>query len=119
MAKENEEFEKLQESILGYLDTLESTQRTEHLEDLIHRFKFELRFARLTDEERAHMLDESLSPEARAALDKEKPGSKRFDDRVQMYARSTYFRRVAWVAYLNGETKEKPFSSPAKKDEKE
>jgi len=97
--------------LLDFLDTLQLPEREETIKDLLHRLNFELRFTQLTPEELAHMLDEGLSPQERAALDREKPGSQAFEDRLQMYARAKYFRRMDWASYLNGETNKKPFTS--------
>lgn len=114
---EREPFEEAQEMLIKFLDPLELERRKEIVDDLIHFLEFERRFMLLTDEEREHMMDEGLSPKQREALDRDKALSeKAFEERLKGYARATYFKRMAWISYLNGQTKEKPFSSPPKKD---
>lgn len=89
------------------LDALEKEKRVECIDDAIHRLKFERRVTLLTDKQRDAMMDESLSDAQREKLDKCKTEEDRY--RVcQEFARLTYFRRLAWAAYLNGETKDAP-----------
>ena len=115
MAKKSA-FEEVEKSLLDFLDKLEMSKRLEVVDNLIHRLNFERRFMLLTDEEREHMLNEELSPKERKWLDNVKSDPKAFEERIQSYTRSRYFRRMAWTAYLNGDNDEKPFSSPPKKD---
>lgn len=107
------EFRKTEETLLNFLDTLEKDERLESIDDLLHRLNFERRLMTLTDEEREHMNNESLSPEARQKLDNAKTTAER-EELITMYARSTYFRRCAWIDYLNGSTDKKPFTSVKK-----
>lgn len=107
------EFQKTEETLLAFLDTLEKDERLESIEDLLHRLNFERRLTTLTDEERNHMNNESLSPEAKQKLDEARTVAGR-EKLITMYARSIYFRRCAWIDYLNGSTDEKPFISVKK-----
>src|SRR5438046_2059505 len=108
------EFGKIEESMLDLLDKMDQKERLEAIDDLIHRLGFEKRLTELTEEERAHMNDETLSPEARKALEAEKNAVAR-EERLTMYARSHYFKQCAWIDYLNGTSTEKPFTSTQKK----
>lgn len=110
-------LKQAEEGLLSFLDQLDSSERIEAVEDLLHRLNFEKRLMLLTDEEKGRMLDESLSEQEAEALAKEKPGSQSYEDRLTMYGRARYFRRMAWTAYLNGETLVKPWSSPPKNEE--
>jgi len=107
-------FESVEESLLCFLDTLDQNKRVEMIDDLIHRLNFERRFTLLTDEERTHMLDESLSPNQRVKLDKVKDNRDAFDELIRDFARTRYFRKCAWIDYLNGVNAEKPWSSPCR-----
>ncbi len=107
------EFQKTEEVLLAFLDTLKKDERIESIDDLLHRLNFERRLTMLTDEERDHMNNESLSPEARQKLDEAKTPVER-EELITMYARSTYFRQCAWIDYLNGSTDKKPFTSVKK-----
>lgn len=114
---ERKTFEEAKKTLLDFLDQLEPDERREKIDDFLHLLNFERRFMLLTDEERAHIMDEGLSPEQRKALDKDKALSEEaYEERLKGYARATYFRRMAWAAYLNGETEKKPFSSRPKGD---
>ncbi|MES2314967.1 MAG: hypothetical protein V4524_03495 [Patescibacteria group bacterium] len=112
-AQVTEEFQKIEGAMLAFLDTLGKDDRLARIDDLLHRLNFERRLTALTDEERDHMNDESLSPEARQKLDEAKTEAER-ENLITMYARSTYFRQCAWKDYLNGTTNEKPFCSATK-----
>jgi hypothetical protein len=101
------EFGKIEQDLLGFLDKLSKKERLEKINDLLHRLNFE---RRLTDEDLVNMNDESLSSYERKKLD----GAKTDQERDQLFtdfARLRYFRRCAWISYLNGESKEKPFTS--------
>ncbi len=107
------EFQKTEETLLAFLDTLEKDERLKSIDDLLHRLNFERRLTTLTDEEREHMNNESISPEARQRLDDARTPAER-EELITMYARSTYFRRCAWIDYLNGSICIKPFNSAKK-----
>ncbi len=107
------EFQKTEETLLAFLDALAKDERLERIDDLLHRLNFERRLTALTDEERDHMNYESLSPEAKERLGKAKTPAER-KELITMFARSTYFRRCAWVDYLNGSSNDKPFTSVKK-----
>lgn len=104
------EFQKIEETLLAFLDALQNDERIASIDDLLHRLEFERRLTTLTDEEREHMNNESISPEARQKLDDAKTPEER-EELITMYARSIYFRRCAWIDYLNGSTDKKPFTS--------
>ena len=116
MRKENNttEFQKIEGAMIEFLDTLGRTDRLETIDDLFHRLNFERRLTALTKEERAHMQNATLSDKAEAALKKAETPAKR-EESIVMYARSIYFKRCAWVDYLNGGRTEKPFDSAGKK----
>ena len=93
------------------LDQIEDKpKRIELIDDAIHRLNFERRWQLLTPEQIKHMCDESLSQAESDAIGKAN-GQKRYDELVTMYARSRYFRRCAWMCYLNGETNEPPIGA--------
>ncbi|KKS77786.1 MAG: hypothetical protein UV64_C0003G0005 [Parcubacteria group bacterium GW2011_GWC1_43_11b] len=105
-------LKEVEDSILSFLDGIEvSSERTEAIDDLLHRLNFERRVTILTDEERERMMKEGLSPTERESLNCVSSDPKAFEERLQSYARSIYFRRCAWENYLNGLTDQKPFSS--------
>lgn len=89
------------------LDALERKNRVDAIDDAIHRLNFERRLTLLSERQHRHMADESLTH-----IEKEKLGRLKTEDERETYindiARTRYFRRMAWVAYLNGETKEPP-----------
>jgi hypothetical protein len=93
------------EQLVAAIDRIEdSFKRREAIYDVLHRLEFERRFELLNAKQRAHMLDTSLTNEQLKALEAAKSKSaKAFDNLVSEYARSLYFRRAAWVSYLNGE----------------
>lgn len=92
---------------IDVLDNLEPCDRVEAIDDAIHRLNFERRVTLLTDKQRQHMMDESLSDAVRQRLDTCKSDKER-DEYITGHARATYFRRMAWAAYLNGETADAP-----------
>ena len=59
------------------------------------------------------MDNETLSPEAKKALAQAATDAER-EELITGYARSVYFKRCAWLDYLNGVRAEKPFSSANK-----
>lgn len=110
-------LEKITELLLEFLDGLDKPERIEAIDTLIHRLNFERRVTTLTEKEAEHMMNEGLSPAQKEKLDeaKAKGNQSKYDELINAYARATYFRRMAWVAYLN-DGGEKPFSCPDPED---
>lgn len=108
-----EAYVLLKKNLLEYLDGLKGDDRLNTILDFQHRLEFERRLMTLTPEERTHMDAGPVSSEAQRALDAETTESGR-EARIEMYARSHYFRKCAWEDYLNGVTNEKPFDSAKK-----
>jgi len=103
------------------LDQIEDKQaRIEAIDNAIHRLNFERRWQSLTPLQAEHMCDESLSRAEHDALAKAKAkGGKHYDELVTVYARSRYFRKCAWMCYLNGETDEPPLADSITSVERE
>lgn len=93
-------------------DGLEKKDRVDAIDDAIHRLQFERRLTLLTEKQREHMCNESLSGAQRARLDQCKTDEER-EEVINGYARATYFKRVAWISYLNGETPNPPIPADA------
>jgi len=93
------------ELLVAVLDKLEDpTKKRDAIDDAIHRLNFERRWALLSDKQRNHMHCTSLTEGQKQALrDALAKGKKQHDALIAEYARSLYFRKAAWVAYLNGE----------------
>jgi len=89
------------------LDTLDRDARVEAIDDAIHRLNFERRLTLLTDKQRQHMMDEAMSVAVRQRINACTSNKER-DEYIIGIARATYFRRMAWAAYLNGETPDAP-----------
>lgn len=89
------------------LDLLNRDDRVEAIDDAIHRLQFERRVALLTDKQRDSMMDDSPSPAVRKRISECRTETER-EEYITMIARATYFRRMAWAAYLNGESKNAP-----------
>jgi hypothetical protein len=106
-------FEELEETLEKFLEGLEPSKRLERIADLTHRLEFHRRFTELTPAEVEHMTN-PLSLATRVQLDAAKDDAAR-ERLIQAHARAFYFRECAWRAYLNGETKEKPFDSKRQK----
>jgi len=103
-------FEKILKVDIDALDGLEKEARVEAIDDAIHRLNFERRVTLLTDKQRQHMMDESPSEAVRQRIADCKSDKER-DEYINGIARATYFRRIAWAAYLNGETPDAPISA--------
>ena len=88
---------------LDALDALDQKARLEAIDDALHRLNFERRLTLLTDEQRRHMSDDSLSDRDRQRIN-ECTDDKKRDEIIAGIARATYFRRCAWISFLNGET---------------
>jgi HD-like signal output (HDOD) protein len=101
------EFEKALTVDIDALDALDMDARVEAIDDAIHRLGFERRLTLLTDKQRQHMMDESMSDAVRQRIDSCKSDKER-EEYITGLARATYFRRMAWAAYLNGETPHAP-----------
>jgi len=88
-------------SIDTVLDSEEPERRVELIDDLIHRLNFLRRLTLLTPNQIEHMQStETLNDACRARLDQAE-GTPLFDDLIEEYARSNYFRECAWVKYMN------------------
>jgi len=101
------EFEKILKVDIDALDALDRNARVDAIDDAIHRLSFERRVTLLTDKQRQHMMDESMSDTVRQRIDSCKSDKER-EEYITGIARATYFRRMAWAAYLNGETPDAP-----------
>ena len=101
------EFEKVLSVDIDALDALDRDERVEAIDDAIHRLNFERRVTLLTDKQRQHMMDESPSAAVRQRIADCKSEKER-DEYITGIARATYFRRMAWAAYLNGDTQDAP-----------
>jgi hypothetical protein len=106
----NMEFEKILSVDIDALDSLEKEERVEAIDDAIHRLNFERRVTLLTDKQRQRMMDESPSAAVRQRIAECKTDKER-EEYITGIARATYFRRMAWAAYLNGETPNAPISA--------
>lgn len=98
------------QSFIAAIDDAPKSGRIEAIDDLIHRLQFERRWQQMADNQIKHMCDESLSDAEAAALAKCATDRER-DERIEMYARARYFRRCAWITYLNGETDAPPVAA--------
>ena len=108
----NEQLDSLScyEDFCVGLDQIEDKpKRIELIDAAIHRLNFERRWQLLTPEQVKHMCDESLSEAEHTAL--ANSSGKQRDELVTMYARARYFRRCAWMCYLNGESNEPPIAA--------
>lgn len=94
------------------LDELDGKDRVDAIDDAIHRLQFERRLTLLTEKQRDHMCNESMSSEQRDRIDQCKTDAER-EGVINGYARATYFKRVAWISYLNGETPNPPIPADA------
>ena len=97
-------------SFIESLDALPKSERINAIDDLIHRLQFEKRWQLLDENQVRHMCDESLSDTEAAAIANCVTVQER-DERIDMYARARYFRRCAWITYLNGEGDQPPVLS--------
>ncbi len=105
-------FQLLEEQLLQ----VDPKTRIDWLEAAIDRLQFELRLQQLQPNQLEHLCDESLRPAERARLAQCKTEAERAEY-VETYARARYFRRCAWINYLNGVTDVPPckpvFETPA------
>ena len=93
------ESERFCEAMLDVLDKMDKEPRLEFIDDMIHRLGFERRMTLLTEKQRVNM-DEQLTPEMRKRLDNAKNEEER-ENLITGWARTMYFRRCAWIKYLN------------------
>jgi len=100
----------IQKKIVFHLEKMKDEEKLEAIDKLMRLLEFERRLAELTPEEKEHMNNRSLSPAAKAAVDKTKSVYER-NQLIAGYARAIYHRRCAWSNYLHGVSKEKPFES--------
>lgn len=105
-------FTRLKADLLLFMDKVKGKRRLQRIENLLRILNFERRFALLAREEVASMNDESLSPAMRRQFD-EADATER-ERLIAGWARVFYFRRLAWINYLNGGTEDKPFTSKKK-----
>lgn len=86
-------------------------ERIKRIKDIQRYLMYNLRLTELTEKEKdafiSTMEGGDLSDADRAILDNCK-SEKELDNRISNIARATYFRRCAWLSYLNGETDVKP-----------
>lgn len=100
-------YQGIENNLLEYLDGLESQERIERIDDLLHRLNFERRLTGLTEHQLEHMHNRSLSEPQRAKLDQCQTEKAR-EELLNHYARAQYFRDCAWVDYLNGTCNDPP-----------
>ena len=93
------------DSVVKQIDDEKQGDKIVYLEQLIHRLQFELRFERLTQKQLEHM-SERLSAAERCKLNGATEAQR--ERYIQEFARARYFRRCAWIAYLNGDDPEPP-----------
>ena len=97
----------MEETLTAYLDKLDPKERVKKIDDLLHVLNYERRVALLTRDEMADLESLALSPEAVEKLRSAKTEKER-EELIKMYARARYFRKCAWVDYLNGVRPDKP-----------
>jgi len=100
-------FHKIEKGLLDYLDVLESNERIERIDELIHRLNFERRLSSLAPNQLDSVLKYTLNEPQFARLEKCKTALER-DAVLRGYIRSMYFRDCTWVDYLNGTSSEPP-----------
>lgn len=101
--------EIIHREIVEKLDALPKETRTDFINEIIERLEFEKRWQGLAANQIRHLCDESLSDAALRALDDCKTDEER-NVRIDMYARSLHFRKLAWIGYLNDDTDEPPIA---------
>jgi hypothetical protein len=89
------------------LDGLTTAKRMEAIEDALHSLNFEKRVTGLTDEQKDHLFNDRLTDAAKQRLAACKTDTAK-EALIDEYARTRYFRRCAWVDYLNGVTDTPP-----------
>ena len=107
--EESKELEELTKLITDFIDRINLPQKIEVIDDIIHQLNFLRRFSLLSDKEKKFITEDGLAfPIEHQRIENAK--SKEIKDKlINNLARTIYFRKIAWVAYLNGE-KEKPYS---------
>ena len=110
---QNEPDAKILEVIDVHLQEVNDDQalRLSRIDGLIDFLQYQRRLTALSDEEREDygytLQGYPLTDEQRKIMDDCKSEKAR-DYYVEMWARSTYFRRCAWQSYLFGQTTDKP-----------
>lgn len=105
-------FTRLKADLLRFVDKLKGKRRLERIDSLLRILNFERRLAMLTREELASMNDEFLSPASKKRYNEVVPAERK--ELIEGHARTIYFRRCAWLSYLDGNTEDKPFTSRKK-----
>ncbi len=108
------------EDILNIID--EHLQETNHdqkerisrIGEIQKYLSYNMRLTKLTEEEKENFVESveggHMTNEMRKTIDNCKT-QERKDHYFDMWARSTYLRRCAWLSYLHGEINDKPFTS--------
>lgn len=91
----------------------DDAERMKRIDEIIDFLMYNKRLTALSPEEKlafVQTMEPELSDEERKVIN----GCKTKKDKehyIDMWARSTYFRRCAWMAYLHGESTDKPFTT--------
>ncbi|MEK7070687.1 MAG: hypothetical protein AAB966_02680 [Patescibacteria group bacterium] len=105
--------DQLMELIDEHLQEVNSdtTERLKRIDEMLFFLNFNRRLTKLSDEEKQDFANchEGFpwTENMRATYDNA-PDKKTKDYYIDMWARSTYFRRCAWESYLSGYTNDKP-----------
>jgi hypothetical protein len=99
-------YESSYDLFISWIDDVPKSDRVKLIDDLIHRLEFERRWQSLETNQIRHMCEEMSESES-IALSKCSTDAEK-EEMIEMYARSKYFRRCAWMMYLNGESEEPP-----------
>jgi hypothetical protein len=101
----------IEQSILNHLDSIDDIkEKIEVIDDLIHRLQFERRLTDLSEAERKSMMCELFDCDRKALAECKTEADR--DKLFESISRTMYFREIAWLNYLNGHAKEKPFVMP-------
>ena len=106
------ETDKLLDLISDHLQEVNDNQgeRVKRIESMLDFLNFNLRLTNLSKEEKEDFVNSvegyPLTEEMRKTLDN-CPSEERKNYYISMWARSTYFRKCAWLDYLCGKTDKK------------
>jgi hypothetical protein len=105
--------EEVMEVIYKHLEDAKSDAvRLKKVNELLDYFNYCKRLFSLTEDERIDFIGTMdgapLTESERNTLENTKDNRVTYNYYVKMFARSTYFRRCNWLAYLHGDTDEKP-----------